>query len=170
MRHRCHTRTDSIRGIRKEGVPISSRITIQTGPDRLDLNKAYESVSGAQTGGVALFVGTVRSPNDGRVVDHLDYEVWEEHVDAELERLAREALAAHGAERAYVAHRTGPVDAGEPSVMIAVSAVHRDEAFRACRQLIDTLKDQAPIWKKEIFSDSEHWVGMPEVTDEVAQC
>lgn len=136
------------------------------------MGAAYAAVSSPHTGGVALFVGTVRSPNDGHVVDHLDYEVWEERVDAELERLAREALAAHDAEHAYVAHRTGRVNVGEPSVIVAISAAHRDGAFRACRDLIDTLKAQAPIWKKESYSDGEHWVGMPGTpsTDEVPAC
>lgn len=61
----------------------------------------------------------------------------------------------------FVQHRTGRVEVGEPSVVVAVSAPHRAEAFDACRFVIDSLKASAPIWKKEVTTSGEHWVGMP---------
>jgi molybdopterin synthase catalytic subunit len=87
--------------------------------------------------------------------------VWDERVLSSLEQIAREALGRFGASRAYVVHRSGRVDVGEASVVVAVSAPHRAEAFNACRFVIDTLKATAPIWKKEVTEVGEHWVGSP---------
>jgi molybdopterin synthase catalytic subunit len=115
-------------------------------------------VSSDSAGGTALFVGTVRSPNEGRTVEHLDYDVWPERVEAELEAIASEALERFGAQRAYVSHRTGRVGVGEPSVVVAVSAGHRAAAFDACRWAIDTLKQRAPIWKREVTDGGDRWV------------
>lgn len=132
-----------------------------TGPEPLDPAQAIAFVSDAAAGGTAVFLGTVRSPNEGQDVDHLDYEVWEERVGHALQGIVRDALERFGATRAYVAHRTGRVGVGEPSVVVAVSAPHRAEAFDACRFVIDTLKVTAPIWKQEVGAAGDRWVGMP---------
>lgn len=132
-----------------------------TGDEPLDVAEATRFVSVPRAGGVSVFVGTVRSPNEDREVDHLFYEVWEEQVGRSLHAMAQETLESFGGLRAYVAHRTGRVEVGEPSVIVAVSTPHRAEAFDACRHLIDALKASAPIWKKEITVGGERWVGMP---------
>jgi molybdopterin synthase catalytic subunit len=137
-------------------------ILVRTGPDPIDAADALQFVIRPQAGGTALFLGTVRSPNDGMQIDHLDYELWDDKAEAALADIAREALDRFGASRVFVAHRSGRVGVGEPSVVVAVSAPHRGEAFDACRFVIDTLKATAPIWKKEVTQDGEHWVGMPQ--------
>lgn len=136
-------------------------VSVRTTPEPLDAGEAIGFVSVPDAGGTVLFSGTVRSPNQGEEVDHLFYEVWDERVTESLEGIAREALGRYGARRAYVAHRSGRVRVGEPSVVVAVSAPHRGEAFDACRFIIDTLKSTAPIWKQEITHEGSHWVGMP---------
>jgi molybdopterin synthase catalytic subunit len=113
-------------------------------------------------GGTALFVGTTRSPNQGREVDELEYEAYRELAEPEMERVARKAAATHGLGAVYLAHRTGVVGAGEPSVIVAASAPHRAEAFAGCRELIDELKATVPIWKKERWAGGGEWVGVPD--------
>lgn len=155
---RCEYHRD-IRTRRRRLIDLT--VAVHTGPQPLDPAEALRHVSDAEAGGTALFCGTVRSPNDGQEVDHLSYEVWEDRVDGVLRDIAAGALERFAATRVFVAHRTGRVEVGEPSVIVAVSAPHRAEAFDACRHVIDALKDTAPIWKKETTRDSGHWVGMP---------
>lgn len=137
-------------------------IRVRTSPDALDPSEAIAFVSEDAAGGTVLFSGTVRSPNAGAEVDHLDYEVWEDRAEACLEAIAREAVASHGASRVYIAHRTGRVQVGQCSVLVAVSSAHRPEAFEACRFVIEALKARAPIWKKEVAASGESiWVNHP---------
>lgn len=150
-----------VRRIHEGALAIDPDVLIRTGPGPLDTGEALRFVARPEAGGTAVFVGTVRSPNGGEAVDHLDYETWDERVTGALEAIARRALDTFGATRAYVAHRSGRVHVGEPSVVVAVSAPHRAESFDACRFVIDTLKAEAPIWKKEVTSSGERWVGMP---------
>lgn len=137
-----------------------ANVHVHTGPHPLELAEAIAFVSAPDAGGTVLFSGTVRSPNDGAEVDHLDYEVWEGRVDTHLRELAQRAIEHSGAHRVWIAHRTGRVDVSEPSVVVAVSAAHRAEAFDACRWLIDELKATAPIWKREVTTDGSAWVGL----------
>jgi molybdopterin synthase catalytic subunit len=127
----------------------------------LSLDAAFRAVLDPTCGGTALFVGTTRSPNQGRVVDELEYEAYAELAEPELERVARKAAATHGLGAVYLAHRTGVVPAAEPSVIVAASAPHRAEAFAGCRELIDELKATVPIWKKERWAGGGEWVGVP---------
>lgn len=139
-------------------------IHVHTGSDPLDAAAAVAFVTAPEAGGVVLFSGTVRSPNDGVEVEHLDYDAWEDRVDDALRSIASDAIDRFGAARIWVAHRTGRVEVAESSVMVAASAPHRTEAFDACRYVIDTLKRSAPIWKREVTADGEVWVGMPQGT------
>lgn len=138
-----------------------AEIHVHIASEPLDASEALAFVSSSRSGGTALFSGTVRSPNAGEEVDHLVYEAWEERAEAVVAEIAEKALAGHDAHRAYVAHRTGRVEVGEPSVVVAVAAAHRDAAFGACRRVIDELKASAPIWKKEITLSGQNWVGIP---------
>lgn len=96
----------------------------------------------------------MRSPNAGQEVESCHYESWPAQAEKVLERIAVESQAMS----AYVAHRIGRVAAGQASVVVAVSAPHRAEAFEACRKIIDELKQQAPIWKKEISGRGSKWI------------
>ncbi len=90
---------------------------------------------------------------------HLEYEAFEEMAEPMLERLAAELSARHGLCAVAIHHRTGRVEIGEPSVVIAVSAPHRAAALQACREAIDTLKETIPLWKKEVYEGGEEWIG-----------
>jgi molybdopterin synthase catalytic subunit len=137
-------------------------VTVLLTGEPLSLDAAFRAVLRPDCGGTALFVGTTRSPNQGREVDELEYEAYAEAATPELERIGREAAARHGLGAVYLAHRVGVVPAAEPSVIVAASAPHRAEAFAGCRELIDELKRSAPIWKKERWAGGGRWVGVPE--------
>jgi molybdopterin synthase catalytic subunit len=140
----------------------SVNVTVLLTGEPLSLDAAFRAVLRPDCGGTALFVGTTRSPNQGREVDELEYEAYAEAATPELERIGREAAARHGLGAVYLAHRVGVVPAAEPSVIVAASAPHRAEAFAGCRELIDELKRTAPIWKKERWAGGGRWVGVPE--------
>jgi molybdopterin synthase catalytic subunit len=126
----------------------------------LDVSAAVVAISGDDSGGIALFLGTTRRDSvGGREVIALDYEAYAEMAIAQMKRLAEESRGRWPISRIVMLHRIGRVDVGQPSVLIAVSTPHRAEAFEACRFLIDQIKMEATIWKKEIWSDqSSTWV------------
>jgi molybdopterin synthase catalytic subunit len=123
--------------------------------------EAVAFVQDAGAGGVAVFLGTTRAERSasGQTLVALDYEAYGEMAGAQLVELARRARERWPIIKVALLHRVGRVGLGEPSVVIAVSTPHRGEAFEACRWLIDTLKAEASIWKKEIWADgSGSWV------------
>ncbi len=130
----------------------------------LDVEEAIRSVLTPASGAVDVFIGTTRDHAAGRSVRSLDYEAHETMALREVEKIvvvARERWKVSGI---AVIHRLGRVDVGEASVVIAVSAAHRAEAFDACRYVIDTLKQTVPIWKREEFTDgTSEWSGQPSV-------
>jgi molybdopterin synthase catalytic subunit len=118
----------------------------------LDLSRYIRPDCGA----CDVFFGTVRSRNHGREVLAVSYDAHVPLARAELLRIAKEALEQAGTRGTVVIrHRTGKLAVGELSVLIAVFTPHRDEAFRACRHVIEELKKRAPIWKKEFYQDGE---------------
>ena len=112
-------------------------------------------------GGVVIFSGVVRNQTDGRPVKFLEYEAHTAMAEAKLREIGRAIRARWaGVRRIAILHRVGRLEIGESSVLIAVSAAHRGDAFEACRYAIDTLKRTVPVWKKEHFEDGEVWVGL----------
>jgi molybdopterin synthase catalytic subunit len=112
-------------------------------------------------GGIVLFSGVVRNQTDGRPVKFLEYEAHAPMAEAKLREIGRAIRARWtGVRRVAILHRIGRLEIGESSVLIAVSAAHRGDAFEACRYAIDTLKRTVPVWKKEHFEDGEVWVGL----------
>ena len=110
-------------------------------------------------GAIASFVGTVRGTNQGREVEALEYEVHESMALRQFEVLASTLSAKHGIHHVAIDHRRGLVRVGGISVVIAVSAPHREGALAACAEAIEILKSDVPIWKKEIYRDGEsEWV------------
>src|SRR6266511_928038 len=132
---------------------MTQRITVALTDSALSLDAAFRAVCLPECGGTALFVGTTRDHSEGQRVETLEYEAYEELATRELEQVARAAVERHG---------LGIVPVGEPSVIVAASAGHRAEAFAGCRELIDELKRQVPIWKKERWAGGGRWVGSPE--------
>ncbi|MER8016690.1 molybdenum cofactor biosynthesis protein MoaE [Streptomyces griseoluteus] len=125
----------------------------------LSLDEVYRAVGDDAAGGTALFVGTVRDHDGGRSVSSLEYSAHPS-AEAELRRVAEEIAAEFPVRALAAVHRTGPLAIGDVAVITAVSCPHRAEAFAACRRLIDTLKHEVPVWKRQIFTDGgTEWVG-----------
>lgn len=120
----------------------------------LDPARALEFVSHAEFGGQALFVGRVRRHNHGRDVVAVQYDLFEPLALATFDAIARESLVEVTPElRIYVAHAKGRLEVGDIAVVVAAGSRHRDEAFRACRAVIEGVKHRAPIWKQEHYTD-----------------
>ncbi len=117
-----------------------------------------QAVRAADCGGTVTFLGTVRSPSRGRSVSYLEYEAYAEMAEPMLREIAAEEAERHGLCAIAVEHRIGTVPLSEPSVVVAASAPHRGEAFAGAREIIDRVKDEAPIWKKEVEGGAERWV------------
>jgi molybdopterin synthase catalytic subunit len=126
----------------------------------IDENEVRRSVEGAGFGAVVTFLGTVRDHAAGRQVRYLEYEAYVPLARKQISALAEEA-ADRWQTRCAVTHRLGRLEIGECSVVVAVAAAHRAEAFEACRWLMDTLKTTAPIWKKEYFEGGACWIEGP---------
>jgi molybdopterin synthase catalytic subunit len=127
----------------------------------LDPAQCLEAVRGPGTGGIVLFVGTVRDISEGKRVEHLEYEAYEPMAVAKLEQLVGEARQRWPVQAMAIQHRVGRLEIGDDAVVIAVACPHRAEAFEACRYAIDRLKEIVPIWKKEHGQDGAVWVGGP---------
>lgn len=125
----------------------------------LPISEVYEWAVRPECGAVVVFSGTVRDHADGRDgVTSLEYEAYAEAVVPVFERIATETRRRHpGAVRVAILHRTGELGLGESSVVVAVSSAHRPVAFDAARFAIDALKESAPIWKKENWSQGSDW-------------
>jgi molybdopterin synthase catalytic subunit len=128
---------------------------------RLSPDAVAAEVDDPGAGGVVIFSGVVRNQTGGRPVKFLEYEGHAPMAEAKLREIGAAIRARWtGVRRVVVLHRLGRLEIGESSVLIAVSAAHRQDAFEACKYAIDTLKQTVPIWKKEHFEDGEVWVGL----------
>lgn len=128
----------------------------------LSLDTAYRLADDAANGAVVLMSGTVRDNTDGQPVEYLEYQAYEPMAIAVFEQIAA-AIRQQWPQvnRVVIHHRTGRLVVGEISVLVAVGCPHRAEAFAACRYAIDTLKHNAPIWKKEVGPDGRSsWVSI----------
>jgi molybdopterin synthase catalytic subunit len=108
-------------------------------------------------GAVCTFEGIVRNHTRDRQTLYLDYEAYREMALVQMQALAAEALTTFKVRDVALLHRLGRLEIGETSVLIVVASAHRGAGFDACRWLIDTLKKQVPIWKKETFVDGATW-------------
>lgn len=117
-------------------------------------------VAAPGAGAVVTFTGAVRDQTRGRRVVRLEYEAYVPMAEKVAAAIAAEAVARWPGARVAVLHRIGRLEIGEASVVIAVAAPHRGDAFDACRFVIDQLKRDVPIWKRELFEDGAEWVGL----------
>ncbi|MCA9567580.1 MAG: molybdenum cofactor biosynthesis protein MoaE [Myxococcales bacterium] len=124
--------------------------------ERIDVAAVRRAVDDPGCGAVLVFEGVGRDVFEGRPVLALEYEAYAEMAVPEMERIAAECRARFDARVAMV-HRTGRVEIGEPSVVIAVSTPHRAAAYEASRYAIDELKVRVPVWKKEVYADGSAW-------------
>jgi molybdopterin synthase catalytic subunit len=126
--------------------------------DSLDPEQITNQVRQDTNGAVVTFLGTTRIFSEGKRVVKLEYEAYEEMALKKLEEIRQEMRAEFGIEDVAIAHRIGPVDIGQISLVVAVASPHRKEAFLACHKIVDRVKEVVPIWKKEVFEDSSRWV------------
>jgi molybdopterin synthase catalytic subunit len=127
----------------------------------LSVDEVFAAVAHPAAGGVAVFVGTVRSEDGGRDVTGLGYSAHPSVAD-ELRAVAEEVVATHPVKALAAVHRVGDLAVGDLAVVVAASCAHRGEAFDACRMLIDELKARVPIWKHQTFAGGDQeWVGLP---------
>ena len=125
----------------------------------LSVDAAIDEVASDEAGAVATFIGTTRIHSRGRTVTHLDYEAYEGMAEQVMSEIAAELQARYDLCAVAIHHRIGRVSIGERSVVIAVSAPHRQDALAACKDAIDTLKERVPLWKKEVYEGGEEWIG-----------
>ncbi|MCH8052139.1 MAG: molybdenum cofactor biosynthesis protein MoaE [Chloroflexi bacterium] len=126
--------------------------------DELDPGRVAEHVRRDDAGAIALFYGVVRDHNRGRRVMHLEYDAYPEMATKVMRQIAAEVKERFGVAEIAIQHRTGRLEIGETSLLVAVSSAHRKEAFEACQALVDRFKETVPVWKKEVFEDGEEWV------------
>ncbi|MBD2578249.1 molybdenum cofactor biosynthesis protein MoaE [Oscillatoria sp. FACHB-1406] len=128
----------------------------------LSLEEAYGLADNASNGAVVVMSGTVRNKTDGKSVAFLEYQAYEPMALEIFRKIAAEIQVTWpSTNRVIIHHRVGKLQIGEISVLVAVGCPHRGEAFEACRYAIDTLKHNAPIWKKEHWQDgSSEWVSI----------
>ena len=132
-------------------------IIIRIEKENLDPNFLRSLVDVDGCGSVVSFVGLTRGDDNGVKVERLEFDSWEDKLENILSEIARTSIDKFGIKSVLIAHRTGAVEPSEPIVCIHVGSRHRAAGFEACSWLINQLKLQAPLWKKEVRSDGEIW-------------
>lgn len=135
---------------------MAAVVSLQDTP--IDVAALLAAVRDDEHGAVALFLGTVRRTSRGRTVLGLWYEAYPEMARAVMERIVAETVAAHAVGRLALVHRTGQLAVGEIAVAVAVGAAHRAGAQAACRDVIERVKSEVPLWKREAFEGGEAWI------------
>jgi molybdopterin converting factor subunit 1 len=126
----------------------------------LQLQQVVDAVAGEAFGGLVTFTGSVRNQTRGREVVRLEYEAYAPMAVAQFERIGSEVEEKWPGVRLAISHRVGVLRPGELAVVMAAAAPHRAEAFAACSQALERLKQDAPIWKREVYADGAEWVGL----------
>lgn len=127
--------------------------------DVIDPGEWIARVTGPEAGAVVTFLGTVREFTGDKRTRELEYEAFPEMAERKLREIAELARVKYGLHKVAVVHRTGLLEIGEISVVIAVSSAHRAQAFDGCRYIIEAIKRDVPIWKKEVWADGSYeWV------------
>ena len=126
--------------------------------DTIDVARAYNELSDANSGGTCVFVGTVREFTKNERVMSLEFETYKEMALKEMDKIADSAFQKWDLNKVVIHHAVGIKNVKEPVVVVGASSAHRDACFEACRFLIDTLKETVPIWKKELFENKSVWV------------
>ncbi|MDP6906496.1 MAG: molybdenum cofactor biosynthesis protein MoaE [Candidatus Thalassarchaeaceae archaeon] len=136
-----------------------SQILIENAPENLKSDELRSKLNIEGCGSIVSFLGLTRGTDEGIEVYQLEFDAWVEKLPLVLNQLASEAITNFGVKSIAMSHRTGIVMPGENIVCIHVASQHRKEGFSACAWLIDELKTQAPLWKKEVRADGEFWKG-----------
>ena len=139
-----------------DGEPTDDRFALGTAP--LSLDRVVAAVARRQAGGLVTFIGQVRDHSRGHTIDHLEYEAYAPMALKVMRKIAGDIEAAVAGATVAIHHRLGHLEIGEAAVIIAAAAPHRAEAFEACRAAIEALKQDVPIWKREVAIDGTTWV------------
>ncbi len=140
-------------------IPPVSGGAFRVTEEALSLEAVATEVADERAGAVATFTGTVRRQSRGRDVTKLEYEAYAEMAEDVMAQIARDLEARYDLCGVAIHHRVGRLEVGEASVVIAVSAPHRQDALAACKDAIDRLKETVPLWKKEVYEGGEEWIG-----------
>jgi MoaE-MoaD fusion protein len=140
-------------------IPPVSGGAFRVTEEPLSLEAVAAEVADERAGAVTTFTGTVRRQSRGREVTHLEYEAYAEMAEDVMARLAGDLDNRYDLCSIAIHHRVGRLEVGEASVVIAISAPHRQDALAACKDAIDRLKETVPLWKKEVYEGGEEWVG-----------
>jgi len=124
----------------------------------IDPSSAIEYVMRNDCGGIVLFIGTIRDTSEGKQVKQVEIEAYDEMAVKEIHQILDIINSRYGLGEIILIHRIGILEVGDIVVTIAASAPHRKEAFAACREAIDRMKETVPIWKQEFFDDGSKWV------------
>ncbi len=136
---------------------MQGHIFIQEAPEGLDVDELRSHLQTDGCGAIVSFIGITRGVDEGEEVLRLEFDAWQERLSEILNGLAEDAVAKFGLHSVAMGHRTGSVGPGENIVAIHVASPHRKEAFEGCSWLIDELKRQAPLWKKEVKPSGATW-------------
>ncbi|MBT3996112.1 MAG: hypothetical protein HOF01_09965 [Chloroflexi bacterium] len=128
-------------------------------PDKLEEKPLTDFVITGVDGAVVTFLGVTRDHNEGRNVEYLDYEAYQPMAENKIAEIIVEMREKWELGKIAIAHRTGRVDIGETSMVVAVGSAHRRPAFESALYFVDRLKEIVPIWKKELFVGGEVWIG-----------
>jgi molybdopterin synthase catalytic subunit len=123
------------------------------------LNEALAAVASDEVGGLSVFVGTVRNHNEGKAITLLEYHAYVSMAEKQMAKIAAGIASEIPGVRLAALHRVGQLSIGDVAVICVAAAAHRDEAFVACRLLIDRIKEDVPVWKREHGPEGPYWVG-----------
>ncbi|VAW11406.1 Molybdopterin synthase catalytic subunit MoaE [hydrothermal vent metagenome] len=126
--------------------------------EEIVVSQVYAELSDPKSGGICVFIGTVREQTKNQKVVSLEFETYKKMALKEMGNIAAEAIVKWQLNKVVLRHAVGVKNIEEPVVVVGASSAHRDACFEACRYLIDTLKERVPIWKKEQFKNKSVWV------------
>jgi molybdopterin synthase catalytic subunit len=126
--------------------------------DTIETAVVYDELSDSASGGICVFLGTVRDFTNKEAVESLEFESYKTMALKEMGKIVDQASTKWPLNKVVVRHAIGVKKVQEAVVVVGVSAAHRAECFEACKFLIDTLKETVPIWKKEVFKNKSVWV------------
>lgn len=139
------------------GQDMGANIIIEDAPIALDSNALLEKLPKQGCGAIVSFLGITRGQDGDNQVLRLEFDAWQDKLSSVLQRLAQQAIDDFAVTAVAMSHRTGSVGPEQPIVAIHVASPHRKQAFTACEWLIDELKKQAPLWKKEVTDKGSTW-------------
>jgi molybdopterin synthase catalytic subunit len=140
-------------------------VLIEITPEPLAPAPYLQHVRQDDSGAVVLFLGVVRNNSLGRRVLYLEYDAYPEMAERKLWEVAEDAVARWPITDVAIGHRTGRLEIGETSLLVAVSSPHRHDAFAACHHIVNRIKEVVPIWKKEVWEGGETWIEGEPVTE-----